>query len=186
MTTMKLRRIAILLIFLAVIAAVAIIGSDIRYKLDQGKVDIKTGDISSLYISSPATVDQYLELYQNNLEMAAITVQKVTEPELIGTLETWCEMLPRAEIIRRRGVMLGGWWIELKVKTEKTSWFFGITAARPDGTHEVNIYAGETGGLIKHKGWVGVLNQSGEKIKAIIDSFAGYCNDGEYILYWET
>ena len=35
-----LRRTAILLIFLAVIAAVAIIGSDIRYKLNQGNIDI--------------------------------------------------------------------------------------------------------------------------------------------------
>ena len=161
-----LRRTAILLIFLAVIAAVAIIESDIRYKLDQGNIDIGSPETARLFVCSHETIDYYEELNPKNGQGAPFSAQEITDPELLDMVLSWCDDLPRAEVKHLRpgeGVMLGGWRLELYLVTDECFYLF-VMSDNGDGTYDIDVSRrGSSWLFIKRKGWAGELTLTDEQ-----------------------
>lgn len=187
---MKLRRIAILLVVLAVIAAAAVIGSDIKYKLDQGNIDIRSPETARLFVCSRETIVYYEEINPKNGQAAPFSVQEITDTGLLDMMLSWCEDLPRAEVKHLRpgeGVMLGGWRLELYLVTDECFYLFGMSD-NGDGTYDVDVSrSGSSWLFIKRKGWAGELTltdeQGGELFRRFTEDYDPVTDGGGEFIY---
>lgn len=140
----------------------------------KGIIKIKDPETLRLYVQNEATVNRYLAEHPKGLDRASASCQEITEPELVEFFCDWCEPLPKAQLIKGKFLMLGGWDLELYAITDRSRYTIGINF-NESGDEAYTAFVGAA------DVWKGNVTLTEEQYKTIVEQFSDY-DRGEYHL----
>lgn len=159
---------------ICVVAVFAVAAVFFWNQSQKGIIKIKDPETLRLYVRNEATVNRYLAEHPKGLDRASASCQEITEPELVEFFCDWCEPLPKAQLIKGKFLMLGGWDLELYAITDRSRYTIGINF-NESGDEAYTAFVGAA------DVWKGNVTLTEEQYKTIVAQFSDY-DHGEYHL----